>query len=566
MISKVKAVLKLAAAALLSFAATPLYADGAPFVPPAQILGFTEANQTPPFITSKDMTRGAVSDGSLTFSLDMFFGTNTPNSFAISPMIQYDSAKLDIIEIANVAHAGFFKPEPSRVNDRKFKIADWSRKPEFAGADTEFLLVWMDLNEITAVSGATTENPVRLATIKFKWKAGATGASQIAIVESEAGISDENFRGVSVDIQGIEAAEAAAAVVGAFAPPEPDIWISHETIETAESKDNSATATFSVRLAAPPIGGKVVVGIHSLKPTEATVSPVSKVLTFTADNWNEDRPVIVIGKDDNKSDGNQPYTIKLEVNNDKTGATHYHGVTALLSGINKDNETFVTLSASPSCVHGEEQNFTITANLENPVSGRREMKVEITKAEFGAAEHSGATLADIPLPTGTDSKGETFQINASDYDKNFRIDGMARERELGGIGPNPAFRPAGIHVAPAKFTVAKAALNVDSGGGVNARDGIMAMRYLMGVTSGEGLTKGQASADDLDKIKAHLDNCSGALNVDGEREADWRDGALIARYLFGLRDENLFTGLRIPETKKPEVKKNLADLCPGCEE
>ena len=70
------------------------------------------------------------------------------------------------------------------------------------------------------------------------------------------------------------------------------------------------------------------------------------------------------------------------------------------------------------------------------------MKVEITKAEFGAAEHSGATLADIPLPTGTDSKGETFQINASDYDKTFRIDGIARERELGGIGPNPAFRPA----------------------------------------------------------------------------------------------------------------------------
>ncbi|MDA7967557.1 MAG: hypothetical protein MPK31_01265 [Gammaproteobacteria bacterium] len=567
MISKVKAVLKVATTALLFFAAAPLYADGAPYVPPAQILGFTEANQTPPFITSKDMTRGAASDGSLTFSLDMFFGTDTPVTFGILPLIQYDSAKLDIIEISNVAHAGFFKPEPSRVNDRKFKIADWSRKPAFAGADTEFLLVWMDLNEITAVSGATTENPVRIATIKFQWKAGAVGASQIAIIEGDAGVSDENFRGVSVDIQGVEVAEAtAAAVVGAFAPPEPGIWISDETIETAESNDASATATFSVRLTAPPVGGNVVVDIHSLKPTEATVSPVSKVLTFTADNWNEDRPVIVIGKDDNKSDGHQPYTIKLEVNKNKTGATHYHGVTALLSGINKDNETFVSLSASPSCVHGEEQNFTITANLENPVSGRREMKVEITKAEFGAAEHSGATLAEIPLPEGTDSKGETFQINASDYDKTFRIDGIVRARKPGGIGPNPAFRPAEIHVAPVKFTVAKSALNVDSGGGVNARDGIMAMRYLMGVTSGEGLIKGQASADDLRKIKAHLENCSDVLNVDGNDNSDHYDGALIARYLFGLRNEDLFNGLGIPETKKPEVKKNLADLCPGCEE
>ncbi|MDA8014225.1 MAG: hypothetical protein MPK09_01240, partial [Gammaproteobacteria bacterium] len=196
-------------------------------------------------------------------------------TFGILPLIQYDSAKLDIIEISNVAHAGFFKPEPSRVNDRKFKIADWSRKPEFAGADTEFLLVWMDLNEITAVSGATPENPVRIATIKFQWKAGAVGASQIAIIEGDAGVSDENFRGVSVDIQGVEVAEAtAAAVVGAFAPPEPGIWISDETIETAESNDASATATFSVRLTAPPVGGNVVVDIHSLKPTEATVSPV----------------------------------------------------------------------------------------------------------------------------------------------------------------------------------------------------------------------------------------------------------------------------------------------------
>ncbi|MDA7957444.1 MAG: hypothetical protein MPK34_09535, partial [Gammaproteobacteria bacterium] len=87
-----------------------------------------------------------------------------------------------------------------------------------------------------------------------------------------------------------------------------------------------------------------------------------------------------------------------------------------------------------------------------------------------------------------------------------------------------------------------------------------------GVTSGEGLTKGQASADDLDKIKAHLDNCSGALNVDGGKKADWRDGTLIARYLFGLRNEDLFNGLGIPIGTEPEVKKRLADLCPGCEE
>ena len=553
MTSKIKAVLKLAAAALLSFTIAPLYANGAPFVPPAQILGFTEANQTPPFITSKDMTRGAVSDGSLTFSLDMFFGTNTQNSFAISPMIQYDSAKLDIIEIANVAHAGFFKPEPSRINDRKFKIADWSRKPAFAGADTEFLLVWMDLNEITAVSGATPENPVRLATIKFKWKAGATGASQIAIVESEAGISDENFRGVSVDIQGIEAAEAAAAVVGAFAPPEPDIWISHETIETAESKDNSATATFSVRLAAPPIGGKVVVGIHSLKPTEATVSPESKELTFTAFNWDEERSVTVIGKDDSESDGHQPYEIKLEVNKDKTGATHYHGVTASVSGINKDNETFATLSdLSLFCTPKGEQKIAITANLENPAPERGDIKVFLTKAATDTAEHSGESLGEILLPDGTDSKGETFQINVSTDNKTFRIDGKVEEFESGEI-----------HVASIESAAGKFALDVDLEGGVNARDGIMAMRYLLGVQD-EKLTARQSNAKHADVAKC-LSFGVAQLNVDGNDLSDHDDGALIARYLFGLRGNDLAAEL-ILETDLPSVVEKIKVLCPDCKE
>ena len=357
---------------------------------------------------------------------------------------------------------------------------------------------------------------------------------------------------MSVDIQGVEAAEAAAAVVGAFAPPEPDIWISHETIETAESKDNSATATFSVRLAAPPIGGKVVVGIHSLKPTEATVSPESKELTFTAFNWDEERSVTVIGKDDSESDGHQPYEIKLEVNKDKTGATDYHGVTASVSGINKDNETFVTLSdLSLFCTPKGEQKIAITANLENPAPERGDIKVFLTKAATDTAEHSGESLGEILLPDGTDSKGETFQINVSTDNKTFRIDGKVEEFESGEI-----------HVASIESAAGKFALDVDLEGGVNARDGIMAMRYLLGVQD-EKLTARQSNAKHADVAKC-LSFGVAQLNVDGNDLSDHDDGALIARYLFGLRGGDLFNGLKIPPVKKPEVKKNLKDLCPGC--
>ena len=612
MISKVKAVLKLAAAALLSFAAAPLYANGAPYVPPAQILGFTEANQTPPFITSKDMTRGAVSDGSLTFSLDMFFGTNTPNSFAISPMIQYDSAKLDIIEIANVAHAGFFKPEPSRINDRKFKIADWSRKPAFAGADTEFLLVWMDLNEITAVSGATPENPVRLATIKFKWKAGTTGASQIAIVESEAGISDENFRGVSVDIQGVEVAEATAAEAERSLPPEPDILLSETHISITEGDE----ATFRVGLTAPLKNSEhVFMKVSHNGGKDLTVAPAS--LTFTANNWETGEEVTVRSKDNTAAATDKKYTITLAVDKEKTNATLFHHKTKSVSVTITDDEKAVVLSVSPAnlCKAGAEshtETITITARLRRLGPQSTDTRLVLAKtairSEFAAANH---TVPDdfpeeITIPAGETSASKKFSITLGKVDKEntFHI----REHvelaggESGGVAPRPSPGPApspspapvpspsptpsptpspspgptpppppALTLAPApaptppsppdsqalgtvsaKLIIRPFDLNVDARGDdpyakANAYDGIMAMRYLLGV-HGEALTAGQSNAaptdvakclsgntdSDTDNLNSHLH-----LDVDEDGDSDSDDGTLIARYLLGLRGDVL---------------------------
>ena len=565
MISNVKAILKIATAALLSCAAALLYADEAPFVPPAQIIGFTEANQTPPFITSKDMTRGAASDGSLTFSLDMFFGTNTPNSFAISPMIQYDSAKLDIIEIANVAHAGFFKPEPSRVNDRKFKIADWSRKPEFAGADTEFLLVWMDLNEITAVSGATPENPVRLATIKFKWKAGATGASQIAIVESEAGISDENFRGVSVDIQGIEVAEATLVEPpGKTVLPPAQIRISKTRIQTAEEGGH---AKFRVRLTAPLAHGEnVEVNISSTDTSEATVSPA--LLIFTEHNWENWRNVVVRGVNDDSSDGDRNYLIRLKVNK-KTGATRYRGKTASMFGTNIDDDAVVILSATPNYLckdsidQGAGQEIVVTAELRNADSERRrEVRVDMSVSKTGessagnagdmrperltiTAKNPSATTA-FSIPAGVIRGNTTFRFAGEVKKSNIRVDGQA-------------VKPAKINVVPFDLTIVESSLNSNADEYVTAHESIIAARYAMGVR-GDALARGQADPSEFDKIKAHFESCGKHLSVDENSRVTKRDGILIARYAYGLRGEELV----VPPSPRPpeEVEKNIERL--GC--
>ena len=227
MISKVKAVLKLATAALLSCAATPLYAAEALHAAPVHKMGFTAPNQAPPFLTYMDMTQGAAGNGSLVFSLDLHFGASTPTTSSILPLIQYDSAKLNIIGIANVAHAGFFKPDPSlsRINDYKYKIAESSRKLAFADADTEFALVWADMFAIAAVSGATPEKPVRIATIKFEWLAGAAGNSQIAIIEAAAGVAGEHFDGTNISLRG------SAIATTAVTPQSVDITVGETSVQ-----------------------------------------------------------------------------------------------------------------------------------------------------------------------------------------------------------------------------------------------------------------------------------------------------------------------------------------------
>ncbi|MGR3984427.1 MAG: fibronectin type III domain-containing protein, partial [Gammaproteobacteria bacterium] len=87
-------------------------------------------------------------------------------------------------------------------------------------------------------------------------------------------------------------------------------------------------------------------------------------------------------------------------------------------------------------------------------------------------------------------------------------------------------------------------LDVNGDSAVNAADGILIARYLLGVT-GAALTAGASGASptaaeiitSLDSAKA-----AGALDADGNGVTDWKDGILYARYMLGLRGEALIAG------------------------
>ncbi|MGR3913536.1 MAG: hypothetical protein OD918_03255 [Gammaproteobacteria bacterium] len=154
----------------------------------------------------------AAGGGAVEFSLDLYFGANTETVLAITPMISYNSKKIDVIGLSNIVSAGLAMPNPSPN-----KPTDLDTPPTItvdhesviSDADKVTSIGWVDMHEISEVAGATIAKPVRLVTIAFKWKAGATGNSHIGITQSNAGSLD-GFHGAGITVQGTRDAKVAA--------------------------------------------------------------------------------------------------------------------------------------------------------------------------------------------------------------------------------------------------------------------------------------------------------------------------------------------------------------------
>jgi len=167
-----------------------------------QTMGFTEVNQGMPFITTKAVPPVATSDVSPEFRLDLHFGTDTQPVFGIAPLIHYNSSKLEVVAISNIANTGFLKPHSSTRPDTGIDppTITIAGKSVVADTDSALPLIWLDMRKIASVAGATVAAPVRMATITFKWKAGAAGNSHIALTQNPIGTADV-FSGASIIVQ-----------------------------------------------------------------------------------------------------------------------------------------------------------------------------------------------------------------------------------------------------------------------------------------------------------------------------------------------------------------------------
>ena len=264
MISDVKAVLKIATVALLSFTIAPLCAAQSPLAlfsqhadrSAQQKMGFTEAGQAPPFIVGKRISDDATGDD-LTFSLDLYFGSDASTRtkpvpvHGIAPLIVYNSNQIKVVGISKPVRAGLLRPVSSKL---KKYISDYAPNTQptltvagrsvIANADKSLTLAWLDISGIAAVSGATLAQPVRVATIKFKWMPGAKDTTHIGITESEFSVA-RDFRGASIKVQGpaVRASIAAQpAVINVNDGPTPI------SVECSLSRPASAKTTCTLAL------------------------------------------------------------------------------------------------------------------------------------------------------------------------------------------------------------------------------------------------------------------------------------------------------------------------------
>ncbi|MDA8002868.1 MAG: hypothetical protein MPL62_16415, partial [Alphaproteobacteria bacterium] len=403
---------------------------------------------------------------------------------------------------------------------------------------------------------------VRAATVTFRWKPGAVGGSHIALTENRAGTA-EVFNGVGVALRGVEVAAATAAEVGVVAPPAPGLTFLNTPVEVAEGREKK----FQVRLITRPVGGDVVVSISSVNTYKLTVSPES--LTFTAGNWDKKRTVTVTGVNNYAAEADEKYKINFEVDDEKTGAVSYHGKTASVSVTVMDDEPAVVLSVTPESLCRVatnppvklNQSITLTARVRDRESETRAIVLTLEKEKISNQfATAGYTVSDFPekitISAEDQSADTTFTITADTIGetKFFQIEGTAAPK-YGGIAPDP------INVVSVSLPIHKFDLDVDGSGDVNVYDGIMAMRYLMGVDDDKTLTAGQSNTH-YSVVAKSMANCRDFLDVDENQVSDQVDGALVARYLFSLRGEDLVKGLGFPSEDAPGLEANINKLCP----
>ena len=182
--------------------------------------------------------------------------------------------------------------------------------------------VTIDVSSLDTTEGSVSPSRLTFTTLDYGAKhwvtvtgvndAGADGDQVFTVALAPASSSDSSYNGLDprdVSVTNLDNDSAGVKVTPL-------------DTETTESGDDG---NFEVVLNSQPAAGRVVViDVTSGDTTEGIVSPAS--LTFTDTNWAAPKTVTVTGVDDDAADGDQTYTVQVDVNAVSTTDNGYDSV------------------------------------------------------------------------------------------------------------------------------------------------------------------------------------------------------------------------------------------------
>lgn len=159
------------------------------------------------------------------------------------------------------------------------------------------------------------------------------------------------------------------------------------------TSEQETMTTFGIVLNSPP-SSDVTIGLSSSNIAEGTVSPERVV--FTPLNWMAPQTVTVTGVNDDRSDGNQPYSIiTAPAESDDPSYAGLDGPDAQLVNIDDDTPGLLVTPTSGLLTTEDGGSATFSVQLASKPSGNVVLAVSSSRPEEGVATPSALTFTEL---------------------------------------------------------------------------------------------------------------------------------------------------------------------------
>ena len=220
------------------------------------------------------------------------------------------------------------------------------------------------------------------------------------------------------------------------------------------------------------------------------------------------------------------------------------GTPAAVSSVTTSNMNYVAVDSNGT---GSEQSFNIQVapalSFATPPPAELVFARNASVAEVLPVINGGFTPHAYSLEGGTLPSGLAFAASTRILSGAPSVVADATLAYTAKDALGTAGTASGVITSDIRIRVLEFDLDVDNSGAITAQDGIMIARHLLGAEAVSVAEKqtGATASEVAGNIQDGVD--LGMLDVDADNDTDGNDGIMVARYILGLRGDELVAGM-----------------------